>query len=121
MQVMDSIKMDAPAAKIQAMIKEANTSGTGSVSQTEFVAMMSRQVAGADSEADIVAAFKMLADDTGDTGLVTVEELKNTMAHVGLKLSAAEVDAMLKDAAQDTVDGKINYKTFAARFYKPIK
>ena len=118
--VFESIKMDASADKIAAMIKEANTSGTGAVTKEEFIAMMSRKVAGADSEADIVAAFKVLADDTDDTGFVSVDELKNTMSKVGLKLSDDEVASMLKDASSDTKDGKIDYKSFAAKFYKPI-
>ena len=118
---MNSIKMDAPREKIEAMIREANTSKTGSVTKQEFIAMMSRRVAGADSESDIVAAFKVLADDTNNTGYVTVEDLKTTMQHVGLKLSEGEVDAMLRDAAADTRDGKIDYRAFAARFYKPIQ
>ena len=119
-KVMASIKMDAPDERIKAMIKEANTSGTGSVTKDEFIAMMSRQVKGADSQDDIIAAFKVLADDTDDTGFVSVDDLRNTMAKVGLKLKPEEVDAMLKDAAADTSDGKINYKDFAAKFYKPI-
>jgi calmodulin len=118
--VMASIKMDAPDAKLDAMIKEANTSGSGSVTKDEFIAMMSRKVAGADSKDDIIAAFKVLADDNDDTGMVSVDDLKTTMEKVGLKLSPDEVTAMLKDAAADTADGKINYKTFAARFYEPI-
>ena len=118
--VFESIKMDASADKIAAMIKEANTSGTGAVTKDEFIAMMSRKVAGADSEADIVAAFKVLADDTDDTGFVSVDELKNTMSKVGLKLSDDEVASMLKDASSDTKDGKIDYKSFASKFYKPI-
>ena len=60
---MSSIKIDVSDAKIDSMIKEANTSNTGSVSKEEFIAMMSRRVKGADSEADIVNAFKILADD----------------------------------------------------------
>ena len=112
---MDSIKMDVSDDKLKSMISEANTSGTGRVTKEEFVAMMSRRVKGADSQSDIVAAFKILADDTEDTGFVSVTELENTMSKVGLKLSAEEVAAMLKDASSDTKDGKINYKSFAAK------
>lgn len=120
-EVLKSVNMTLPDDKIAKMIKEADTNGDGTVSKDEFVALMSRKVDGADSESDIVSAFKTIADDQSDTGLVSVEELKNTMKNVGLKLSDSEIEDMLKDAAADTKDGKINYKTFAARFYKPIE
>jgi calmodulin len=119
--VMTSINMSPTDEQIAKMIKEADADQDGAVNEAEFIALMSRQVAGADSEADIVEAFKTLADDQNDTGLVAVDELKNTMKNVGLKLSDTEIEELLKDAAADTADGKVNYKAFAARFYKPIE
>ena len=118
---MTSINMSPTDEQIAKMIKEADADQDGAVNEAEFIALMSRQVAGADSEADIVEAFKTLADDQNDTGLVAVDELKNTMKNVGLKLSDTEIEELLKDAAADTADGKVNYKAFAARFYKPIE
>ena len=63
-QVMESINMAPTDDMISKMIGEADADKDGAVNEAEFVAMMSRQVAGADSEADIIEAFKILAGPT---------------------------------------------------------
>jgi Ca2+-binding EF-hand superfamily protein len=57
--------------------------------------------------------------DKNNDGLITSNELRRVMTHLGEKLSEQEVDDMIKEADGDG-DGKIDYLGKEIKFYCSI-
>ena len=69
--------------------------------------MMARKMKDTDSEEEIKEAFKTF--DKDGSGFITADELRQVMTNLGEKLTAEEVDEMIKEADTDA-DGKIKYE-----------
>ena len=79
----------------------------GGIDFDEFIELMVKH--GTDINEEIVESFKVF-DRNGD-GLITEEELKITMDHLGDPMEEEDVKAMIEEADLDG-DGKINLKEF---------
>ena len=103
------------AAQIRNMIKQVDADGDGALNEDEFMAFMQGQMAAASNEAEIKTAFAVMSDDKAGTGKVSVSTLKNILTTVGEKLTEDEADMLIADAANDTNDGMVDYKSFVHR------
>ena len=96
------------------MIENVDQNKNGTVDFEEFLIMMNAMREESeqreDSEDDISQAFKVF-DKDGD-GLITAQEIQETMLGLGENISEAEVKAMVVEADLNG-DGFIDYSEFA--------
>lgn len=79
------------------------------VGAAEFLGVMSRDIKGYDSEADIRNAWKVF--DKDNKGVISTAELRHVLSSIGEKLSPAEMEEMIKESDPDN-DGMIQYEEF---------
>ena len=109
--VMRSLGETPTNAEIEAIIRELDTDGSGTIDFPEFLTLMTKHsVKDQDTEADLVDAFGVF--DSDHNGYISATELRNVMTTLGEKMSDEEVDDMLKEADLDN-DGLINYAEFS--------
>lgn len=108
-------RTDAPHARTRANPNETlpqdllNELGNpGSISKDQFSGLIASLLAGPSNADEIIAAFKTF--DRDGSGTVSVKELKNVLTSLGDRLSEAEVDELLKDAA--VANGSVKYADF---------
>ena len=91
------------------MISVVDTTGDGKINFEEFVAMMEKRKNEADTEQEIINAFRVF--DKDGNGLISKAELTNIMSILGDTLSSEEIEEMIIEADVDG-DGFINYEEF---------
>ena len=91
------------------MISVVDTKGDGKINFEEFVAMMEKRKDEADTEQEIINAFRVF--DKDGNGLISKAELTNIMSILGDTLSNEEIEEMIIEADVDG-DGFINYEEF---------
>ena len=91
------------------MISVVDTTGDGKINFEEFVAMMEKRKNEADTEQEIINAFRVF--DKDGNGLISKAELTNIMSILGDTLSNEEIEEMIIEADVDG-DGFINYEEF---------
>lgn len=91
------------------MISVIDTTGDGKINFEEFVAMMEKRKNEADTEQEIINAFRVF--DKDGNGLISKAELTNIMSILGDTLSNEEIEEMIIEADVDG-DGFINYEEF---------
>lgn len=107
--VMRSLGRNPTEAEVQDMINEVDADGNGTIDFPEFLNLMSRKMKDADSEEELMEAFKVF--DKEQNGFISAAELRHLMTNLGEKLTAEEVDEMIREADVDG-DGQVNYKEF---------
>ncbi|XP_070578313.1 calmodulin-like isoform X2 [Ptychodera flava] len=107
--VLRSLGQNPTEKEVEDMIQEVDIDGSGTIEFPEFLMMMATKFNAVDGEDELRDAFRVF--DTDDTGYITVDELRHLMTTMGEKLSADEMDEMVKDANADE-DGKVNYQEF---------
>lgn len=95
--------------ELRKLIKEVDADGNGTIEFHEFLHMMSKKSKDVDREKELKEAFRIL-DRNGD-GFITHDELSTVMANLGEKLTAEDIDDMIKEADVDK-DGKVNFHEF---------
>merc|ERR1711988_1857567 len=91
------------------MINEVDNDGSGTIDFAEFLSLMSKKMKDADSEEELMEAFKVF--DKDGNGFISAVELRHVMTNLGEKLTDEEVDEMIREADVDG-DGQINYEEF---------
>jgi len=112
--VMRSLGQNPTEAELYDMINEADVAGSGTIEFREFLDMMARMLKYADSEKEILEAFKVF--DKDGNGFVSPDELRQVMINMGEKLTDEEVDEMIREADLDG-DGQINYEEFVRMMF----
>lgn len=107
--VMRSLGRNPTEAEVQDMINEVDADGNGTIDFPEFLNLMSRKMKDADSEEELMEAFKVF--DKEQNGFISAAELRHLMTNLGEKLTAEEVDEMIREADVDG-DGQVNYEEF---------
>ncbi|KAG2499977.1 hypothetical protein HYH03_002262 [Edaphochlamys debaryana] len=108
--VMRSLGQNPTEKELQAMIREVDTDGNGTVDFNEFCKLMeNRQLQTQDQEEMLREAFKMF--DRDGNGQINASELRHVMTNLGEALTDEEVDAMIREADVDA-DGSVNYEEF---------
>ena len=96
-------------AELQDMINEVDIDGNGTIDFKEFLGLMARKMRDADTEEELIEAFKVF--DRDGNGLISGNELQHVMNSLGENISQDEVEEMIKEADLDG-DGYINYEEF---------
>ncbi|XP_074503013.1 calmodulin-like isoform X3 [Sebastes fasciatus] len=86
---------------LQEIIKAVDTDGNGTIEFKEFLTMM--------VEEPIKEAFRII--DKDGSGCISPAELREVMTNVKVKMTAEEVDKIIKEVDTDG-DGRISYKEF---------
>ena len=113
--VMRSLGQNPTEAEVQDMVNEVDIDGNGTVDFPEFLTMMARKMKDIDIESEILEAFKVF-DKNGD-GLISASELRHIMSSLGEKLTAEEVEEMMREAEVDD-KGHVNYESFVRMMSK---
>eukprot|EP00298_Acanthocystis_sp_HF-20_P021317 c275_g1_i1.p1 GENE.c275_g1_i1~~c275_g1_i1.p1 ORF type:complete len:148 (-),score=65.54 c275_g1_i1:4-447(-) len=93
--------------QLEGMIKKVDTNQNGTIEFDEFCEVMSK--AQADLDSSLKAAFDVI--DVDKDGFITKEELSDGMKKLGMHLTSAEIDELIKQADADG-DGKIGFEDF---------
>merc|ERR1719236_202234 len=86
------------------MINEVDNDGSGTIDFAEFLSLMSKKMKDADSEEELMEAFKVF--DKDGNGFISAAELRHVMTNLGEKLTEEEVEEMIKEADFDG-DGQV--------------
>eukprot|EP01052_Picozoa_sp_SAG31_P001240 SAG31_NODE_41_length_31342_cov_8.029286_30_plen_879_part_00 len=123
-----SLGLHISDSELAAMMAAADKDGDGELDYAEFEAMIKntaegaadwalvRQHLGAEDPADVTSALKYVHEafrnfDEDGSGSIDASELKLALQHMGLKLSAAEISALLTSADKDG-NGEIDMDEF---------
>lgn len=109
---MRSLGLNPTERDLAVMINEVDSNGNGSIDFPEFLTMMARKMEDADSEEEILQAFKVF--DKDGNGFISAAELRHILTNLGEVLTDEDVDGMIREADIDG-DGQINYKEFVRR------
>ena len=106
---MRSLGQNPTEAELHDMINEVDNDGSGTIDFAEFLSLMSKKMKDADSEEELMEAFKVF--DKDGNGFISSVELRHVMTNLGEKLTDDEVDEMIREADVDG-DGQVNYDEF---------
>ncbi|XP_074572657.1 calmodulin [Curcuma longa] len=107
--VMRSLGQNPTEAELRDMISEVDADQNGTIDFPEFLNLMARKMKDADSEEELMEAFKVFDKDSN--GFILAQELRHVMTSLGEKLTDEEVDEMIREADIDG-DGQVNYQEF---------
>ena len=82
--------------------------GNGLIDFNEFVQMVEVRVGRQSEDAEMRALFA--AFDKDSNGYIDARELKQTMAEIGMPVTAADVKEMLREAGVTSKRGRIYYE-----------
>ena len=80
--------------------------GDGCIDFPEFLDVMTRDMHDPDTENELMEAFKVF--DKDGNGFITAVQLRYAMENIGDRVTAEEVDELIREAAIDS-DGRIDY------------
>ena len=112
---MKGIGQDATEEEVVAMIQ--TVSGGETINFEQFLKIMMNESPNADTEDDIVSAFRAL--DPQDTGKCNVHELTFCLKHLTKCLTDAEVGALIQESDADA-NNMMDYKAFARKLFAPL-
>ena len=113
--VLKSLGQEASPEELAALIKIADTDGSGDIDFLEFVVLVAHKMK-SDNDSDqqseaIKAAFRMF--DQNNSGSIDSNEMKRVMLNLGEPIKLAEVNEVIKTFDLDG-DGQIDIDEFAA-------
>ncbi|TKV91686.1 hypothetical protein SEVIR_9G113600v4 [Setaria viridis] len=110
--VMKSLGKNFTEPELQAMIKDVDADGNGSIDFHEFLNLMAHKLKDTDSEEKLREAFDVI-DKDGD-GYISAAELRQVMTNLGEKVTDQEVKEMIREADTDG-DGRVSFEEFKRR------
>ncbi|NXD37355.1 CETN2 protein, partial [Copsychus sechellarum] len=106
---MRALGFDRKKEEIKKIISDIDKEGTGKISFTDFLAVMSQKMAEKDSKEEILKAFKLFDDD--ETGKISFKNLKRVAKELGENLTDEELQEMIDEADRDG-DGEVSEQEF---------
>jgi len=108
--VMRALGQNPTEIELQEMITKGDVDDDGTISLTEFLAMMAQKMETADNlSSEAEEAFRVF--DKNCEGSISAVELRHIMTGLGLKLTPEEADEMIREADADQ-DGRVTYQDF---------
>lgn len=115
--VMRSLGANPTPAEVENMIKEVDADGSGAIDLQDFCTLMGRMMKNADSEADLVEAFRVF--DKDGNGFISAAEARQVMSNLGENLPEEEIDEIIREIDPEG-EGQINYANFVKTMMAPI-
>jgi len=119
--VLKSLGQEASKEELDALIKIADTDGSGDIDFLEFVVLVAHKMKNdndAAKNADAIkTAFKMF--DHNDSGSIDAHEMRRVMINLGEPMKLNEVDEVLSTFDKDG-DGQIDIDEFSSAIIDPI-
>ncbi|NWS30663.1 CETN2 protein, partial [Polioptila caerulea] len=106
---MRALGFEPKKEEIKKIISDIDKEGTGKISFTDFLAVMSQKMAEKDSKEEILKAFKLFDDD--ETGKISFKNLKRVAKDLGENLTDEELQEMIDEADRDG-DGEVSEQEF---------
>uniref|UniRef100_A0A673C4L7 Centrin, EF-hand protein, 2 n=1 Tax=Sphaeramia orbicularis TaxID=375764 RepID=A0A673C4L7_9TELE len=106
---MRALGFEPKKEEIKKMIGEVDKDGTGKISFTDFLSVMTQKMAEKDSKEEILKAFRLFDDD--ETGKISFKNLKRVAKELGENLTDEELQEMIDEADRDG-DGEVNQQEF---------
>ncbi|NXU66839.1 CETN2 protein, partial [Horornis vulcanius] len=106
---MRALGFEPKKEEIKKMISDIDKEGTGKISFSDFLTVMSQKMAEKDSKEEILKAFKLFDDD--ETGKISFKNLKRVAKELGENLTDEELQEMIDEADRDG-DGEVNEQEF---------
>lgn len=95
--------------EIKKMIADIDKDGSGKLSFSDFLALMTVKMAEKDTKEEILKAFRLFDDD--ETGTISFKNLKRVAKELGENLTDEELQEMIEEADRDG-DGEVNKEEF---------
>ena len=108
--VMQSLGQNPTDQELLDLIKEVDNDGNAEIDFEEFLVLMANNMKDIDEEMEITQGFNKF-DANGD-GLITIEDLKQTMESLGERLSEDQLLDIMHEISPNR-DGIINFSAFA--------
>lgn len=105
-KIVRSVGQTPSNAEVADYIKEIDSDSTGTFDYASLVALLERHWKPPADANQVIEAFKIF--DPDGTGTINTSEMRTVMTNLGEKLTAEEVNAMLKEADPQNT-GKIDY------------
>uniref|UniRef100_A0A8D2N821 EF-hand domain-containing protein n=1 Tax=Zonotrichia albicollis TaxID=44394 RepID=A0A8D2N821_ZONAL len=106
---MRALGFEPKKEEIKKIISDIDKEGTGKISFSDFLAVMSQRMAEKDSKEEILKAFKLFDDD--ETGKISFQNLKRVAKVLGENLTDEELQEMIDEADRDG-DGQVSEQEF---------
>ncbi|KAK1804177.1 hypothetical protein P4O66_020214 [Electrophorus voltai] len=106
---MRALGFEPKKEEIKKMIAEVDKDGTGKISFSDFLTIMTQKMAEKDSKEEILKAFRLFDDD--ETGKISFRNLKRVAKELGENLTDEELQEMIDEADRDG-DGEVNQQEF---------
>lgn len=106
---MRALGFEPKKEEIKKMVTEVDKDGTGKISFSDFLTVMTQKMAEKDSKEEILKAFRLFDDD--ETGKISFRNLKRVAKELGENLTDEELQEMIEEADRDG-DGEVNQQEF---------
>ncbi|XP_057285660.1 centrin-2 [Pezoporus wallicus] len=95
--------------EIKKMVSDIDKEGTGKISFSGFLRVITQKMVEKDSKEEILKVFKLFDDD--ETGKISFKNLKRVARELGENLTDEELQEMIDEADRDG-DGQVNEQEF---------
>ncbi|NXJ80988.1 CETN2 protein, partial [Trogon melanurus] len=106
---MRALGFEPKKEEVKKMISDIDKEGTGKISFSDFLLVMTQKMAEKDSKEEILKAFKLFDDD--ETGKISFKNLKRVAKELGENLTDEELQEMIDEADRDG-DGEVSGQEF---------
>ncbi|XP_037979100.1 centrin-2 isoform X4 [Motacilla alba alba] len=106
---MRALGLEPKKEEMEKMISDIDKEGTGKISFSGFLAVVSQRMAEKDSKEEILKAFKLFDED--ETGKISFQNLKRVARVLGESITDEELQEMIDEADRDG-DGQVSEQEF---------
>ncbi|KAM4660038.1 uncharacterized protein AAGF69_006966 [Amazona ochrocephala] len=107
--VMRALGYEPRREEIKKMVSDIDKGGTGKISFSGFLTVITQKMIEKDSEEEILKVFKLFDDD--ETGKISLKNLKRVARELGENLTDEELQEMIDEVDGDG-DGQVNEQEF---------